>query len=144
MNRTNLLKKLHQFKRRYGLPLFVAATVVCVSWISMEGTSDIGYYFDKDQTGGNPWENMEAAWRQSPLKYADHCKTPTLFIHSDQDYRCYMAEGLQMFSALRVHGVTTRMCLFHGENHELSRSGRPDNRITRLEEILGWFEKYLK
>ena len=36
MNRTNLLKKLHQFKRRYGLPLFVAATVMCVSWISMD------------------------------------------------------------------------------------------------------------
>lgn len=36
MNRTNLLKKLHQLKRRYGLPLFVAATVVCVSWISMD------------------------------------------------------------------------------------------------------------
>lgn len=39
MNRTNLLKKLHQFKRRYGLPLFVAATVVCVSWISMDHAS---------------------------------------------------------------------------------------------------------
>lgn len=36
MNRTNLLIKLHQLKRRYGLPLFVAATVVCVSWISMD------------------------------------------------------------------------------------------------------------
>ena len=115
-----------------------------VSWISMEGTSDIGYYFDKDQTGGNPWENMEAAWRQSPLKYADHCKTPTLFIHSDQDYRCYMAEGLQMFSALRVHGVTTRMCLFHGENHELSRSGMPRHRLRRLREITEWMDTYLK
>lgn len=39
MNRTNLLRKLHQFKRRYGLPLFVAATVVCVSWISMDHAS---------------------------------------------------------------------------------------------------------
>ena len=36
MNRTNLLKKLHHLKRRYGLPLFVAATVVSVSWITMD------------------------------------------------------------------------------------------------------------
>lgn len=36
LNRTNLLKKLHHLKRRYGLPLFVAATVVSVSWITMD------------------------------------------------------------------------------------------------------------
>ena len=39
MNRTNLLKKLHHLKQRYGLPLFVAATVVCVSWVSMDHAS---------------------------------------------------------------------------------------------------------
>ena len=41
-------------------------------------------------------------------------------------------------------GVPTRMCLFKGENHELSRSGKPHNRISRLTEIGDWFEKYLK
>ena len=39
MNRKSLLKKLNQFKRRYGLSVFVAATVVCVSWISMDHAS---------------------------------------------------------------------------------------------------------
>ena len=49
-----------------------------------------------------------------------------------------------MFSCLKRAGCPARLCLFHGENHELSRSGRPDNRITRLEEILSWFETHLK
>ena len=41
-----------------------------------------------------------------------------------------------------VQGVDTRLCMFHGENHDLSRSGRPDHRERRLEEITRWFEKY--
>ena len=60
------------------------------NWISMEGTSDIGPFFGEDQSGGNAWRNPETAWECSPLKYAEHCKTPTLFIHSDEDYRCWM------------------------------------------------------
>ena len=83
-------------------------------------------------------------WWHSPLKYADKCVTPTLFIHSDRDYRCWMVEGLSMFTALKMHGCESRLCLFKGETHELSRSGKPQNRIRRMEEILGWMDKYLK
>lgn len=114
------------------------------NWVSMSYTTDIGYYFGPDQTGGTAWNGLEKMWEQSPLKYADHCKTPTLFIHSDEDYRCWMAEGLQMFTALRIHGVPARLCLFHGENHELSRSGKPKHRLRRLREITDWMDCYLK
>ena len=114
------------------------------NWISFGNTSDIGHRFAKDQTGATPWEDLEKVWGQSPLKYADRVKTPTLFIHSEEDYRCPLPEGMQMFYALKVHGVPARMCIFKGENHELSRSGRPQNRVRRLREITEWMEKYLK
>ena len=114
------------------------------NWISMGYTTDIGYYFAPDQTAATPWDNLERMWDQSPLKYADRCVTPTLFIHSDQDYRCWQAEALQMFTALKVHGVESRLCLFKGENHELSRSGKPKHRIRRLREITGWMDRHLK
>jgi len=55
-----------------------------------------------------------------------------------------MAEALQMFSALKYFGVESKLVLFHGENHELSRSGKPKHRIRRLREITEWFNKYLK
>lgn len=87
---------------------------------------------------------MELLWKQSPLQFAPNCKTPTLFIHSDEDYRCYMAEGLAMFSAIKRNGCPSRLCLFHGENHELSRGGKPENRIDRMTEIIKWMDEYLK
>lgn len=112
------------------------------NWISMWGTTDIGYYFATDQTDGDVWDKVgfEKMWNQSPLKYADKVKTPTLFIHSNEDYRCYHVEGIQMYTALKVHGIESRLVLFKGENHELSRSGLPKHRIRRLQEIRNWFK----
>jgi len=114
------------------------------NWISKFCTTDIGYYFVDDQNGATPWNNMGKLWDHSPLKYADKVKTPTLFINSEQDYRCYWAEGIQMFTALKYHGVDARLCMFRGENHELSRSGKPKHRMRRLKEMTDWFDKYLK
>ena len=83
-------------------------------------------------------------WYHSPLKYAKNAVTPTLFIQSDQDDRCPVFEAYQMATALMNKGVPTRLVLFHGENHELSRSGKPKNRIRRLREITEWMDKYCK
>ncbi|WDV45082.1 S9 family peptidase [Clostridiaceae bacterium M8S5] len=117
----------------------------CISnWISKFNTTDIGYYWVEDQNLATPWSDFEKLWDSSPLKYADKVKTPTLFIHADKDYRCFYGEGLQMFTALKYHNVEAKMCLFKGENHELSRSGKPQQRIARLEEITKWFDYYLK
>lgn len=114
------------------------------NWISFAYTSDIGEVFGSDQQAGNSVEDIEKLWWHSPLKYANKCTTPTLFIHSDEDYRCPYSEGLQMYSALCEHGVKTRLCMFKGENHELSRSGKPKHRVKRLEEITNWMNSYLK
>lgn len=114
------------------------------NWISFFGTTDIGYYFSDDQQDATPWSNPEKLWFHSPMKYADKVNTPTLFINSEEDYRCWLPEGLQMFSSLKYHGVDSRLVMFRGENHELSRSGKPKHRVRRLEEITSWFENYLK
>lgn len=114
------------------------------NWISKFCTTDIGYYFAADQMAADPWGAAEKMWWHSPLKYANQVKTPTLFLHSEEDYRCWLAEGLQMFTALKYFGVESRLCMFRGENHELSRSGKPKHRLRRLNEITQWFDKYLK
>ena len=106
--------------------------------------SDIGYYYVPDQQLGTIWEHPERLWKASPLTYADRVKTPTLFIHADKDYRCTLANGLEMFAALKLHGVESKLCMFYGENHGLSREGKPSNRISRLSEILRWMDEHLK
>ncbi len=113
------------------------------NWFSFYGVSDIGVSFTEDQQASTPFDNPEKLWWHSPLKYADKVTTPTLFIHSNEDYRCPMPEGMQMFTALKAHGVESKLVYFRGENHELSRSGKPIHRIKRLKEITQWFNNHL-
>lgn len=112
------------------------------SWLGLGLGSDIGYAFVPDQTGAG-LDEPETLWAASPLAGAAQVTTPTLFLHSDEDCRCPLDQGAQMYAALKNRGVPARLCVFHGENHDLSRSGRPQARLRRLEEILGWLGRYL-
>lgn len=113
------------------------------NWISDFGTSEIGVSFNTNEMGVTPWTGMEQMWDCSPLKYACHAKTPILFIHSMNDYNCTLDQGIQMFTAVKHYGVPARMCLFEGENHSLSRNGKPLHRMRRLREMTDWFDRYL-
>lgn len=123
------------------------ATQRCISdWISFYGISDIGTYFATDQTGGDIFEeeSVEQLWRLSPLKYVKDVTTPMLFIHSDEDYRCPISQAREFYSAVAMNGIEARMCVFKGENHELSRGGKPKHRVRRLAEITKWMDRFLK
>jgi dipeptidyl aminopeptidase/acylaminoacyl peptidase len=112
------------------------------NWLSFYGTSDIGYYFATDQTDGHPLVDMNKLYHQSPIKYAMDVQTPLLFIHSDKDYRCPMEQAQQFYAVLKTRGIDTELKWFKEETHELSRSGKPQARIKRLEDISEWFKKH--
>lgn len=120
------------------------------NWVSFYGTSDIGYYFAEDQIlgilGKRLWEedSFQKLWDASPLKYIGNARTPTLILHSNEDYRCWLDQAIQLFTALKLKGVPVKLVIFPGENHDLSRSGKPKHRMERLKEILGWFNRYLQ
>jgi dipeptidyl aminopeptidase/acylaminoacyl peptidase len=112
------------------------------NWMTEYGVTDIGYYFVPDQTAADPFDDYEKLWFHSPLKYVKDIQTPLLFIHSDADYRCWIPEALQMFTALKDLGKETKLCIFKKENHELSRGGKPNHRLRRLKEITSWFDQH--
>jgi hypothetical protein len=68
-----------------------------------------------------------------------------MFILGDADYRTPPgAGGEQFFRALKYKKIPTVMVRFPRESHELSRSGEPWHRVERLENIVNWFDLYLK
>lgn len=114
------------------------------NWISMVLASDYGIDFPIEQEFDDLHHCHDELWEASPLKYADNINTPTLFIHSYEDYRCPIQEALQLYTAMITRGVSARICAFKHENHELSRSGKPSHRSRRLKEITEWINKYTK
>ncbi|MEW6422942.1 MAG: S9 family peptidase, partial [Deinococcota bacterium] len=113
--------------------------------LSFGGTSDIGMRFWDDELGLNFHRSADALrlWDMSPLKYVENVRTPTLIVHSVLDHRCPIEQAEQWYTALKLHGVPVRFVRFPGEDHELSRSGRPDRRLKRLEEYLAWLDEWL-
>jgi dipeptidyl aminopeptidase/acylaminoacyl peptidase len=119
-----------------------AAAIVERGYLDPEqfiGTSDIGSFFSDEYTGLDP-EQIRA---QSPQAVVRQVTTPTLVIHSADDLRCPLPQGERYYAELARNGVDTELLVFPGENHELSRSGRPRHRLQRFEAILDWWAKHL-
>jgi dipeptidyl aminopeptidase/acylaminoacyl peptidase len=111
---------------------------------TMFGTSDIGHSFNVVELGGPlPWEDMARYIERSPLTYAKDMTTPLLILHSEDDLRCPIEQGEQLFVALKKLKREVSFVRFPGENHEMSRSGKPRHRLERFRHILDWFAKYL-
>ncbi len=110
---------------------------------SFVGSSDMGYSLEREFEGW-PWTNSENYESRSPLTYYKKVKTPVLIIHSEKDLRCNIEQKENDFRKLKALGKRVEMVRFPDEPHGLSRHGRPDRRIARLEWIVKWFRKYMK
>mgnify|MGYP003447970933 CR=1 FL=1 len=112
------------------------------NWISFYGVSDIGYYFSEWQMLAD-MNDVEKLWHHSPLKYAANVETPLLILHSERDFRCPIEQAEQLYVTLKRMGKEVGFVRFPECDHNLSRTGIPNLRLERLEQITGWFEKYL-
>lgn len=110
-----------------------------INWISMHGTSVERWYGDR-VVAATPWTDLDALWRQSPLRYADRVTTPTLFIQHEKDQYCPLEQAQQMFVALLERGVDTRLMVNRGCGH----GGRRVSQLLHdIDVMLEWFGRYL-
>jgi dipeptidyl aminopeptidase/acylaminoacyl peptidase len=126
-------------------PRFRSAIVerALLSFTSFAGTSDIGAMFPKLYAGGTLIDDPDLLWAKSPLALAYQIETPTLILHSENDFRCPIEQAEQLFMILRQQDVEAELLRFPGEGHELSRSGKPRHRLERFEAVLDWHGRHL-
>jgi dipeptidyl aminopeptidase/acylaminoacyl peptidase len=91
---------------------------------------------------GYPWEKPDLWIKLSePLLKADRIRTPTLFMGGIADDNVPLAGGQQMYQALKLTGVPTRLVGYPDQNHGITR---PSFERDRLERIVDWYARYLK
>jgi len=66
---------------------------------------------------GKPWENMQDAWRQSPLAGVAQAKTPFLLIQGQSDSTDPLGQAQEMYRALRQEGVPVELITYPREDH---------------------------
>jgi dipeptidyl aminopeptidase/acylaminoacyl peptidase len=113
------------------------------SRISHYGTGDMAWRTNDYEFNGPYWENRDFYWDRSPIAHVQKITVPLLIINSEDDHRCQISEGEQLFTALRRMGRDVVFVRFPNESHGLSRSGKPAHRRERLERIVAWFQKYM-
>jgi dipeptidyl aminopeptidase/acylaminoacyl peptidase len=120
-----------------------AVTLRSISnFVSDDGTRD-GAYGHEDDFEGFLFDHFDQYWNASPLKYARNVKTPTLILHSDNDFRVPIEQGEQWFRALKHYGVNAEIVMFPRENHNLTRTGEPKHLVESLNWQCYWFDRFL-
>ncbi len=90
---------------------------------------------------GLPWKHPDTWTRVSyPFLHADRITTPTLFMAGDQDYNVPLQNSEQMYQALRALGVESRLVIYPGEHHGLTRPSFVADRLTRY---IAWYGSHL-
>jgi dipeptidyl aminopeptidase/acylaminoacyl peptidase len=119
-----------------------SSTAGVADWISMYAETDTragrNVWF-----GGSPWENDAAttvSWDNSPLKHAADVKTPTLFFVGENDARVPMPQAVEMYRAIKAHGVPTHLYVGPREGHQW---GELRHQLFKANAELEWFEKYV-
>jgi dipeptidyl aminopeptidase/acylaminoacyl peptidase len=105
---------------------------------SMYGTTEEVWFDEWDH--GKPWENPEEFNKFSPHKYAQNFKTPNLIIHSENDFRVPIGEGMQLFTALQRQGIPSKFLYFPDETHFVSK---PQNSALWHNTVFEWLRSYI-
>ena len=111
------------------------------NWISMYAQSDVQrnrqfYLGDK-----LPYDDFDAYWEQSPLKYIKNAKTPTMIHVVEGDPRVPSPQSIELHMALKQLGVPTELYLYPGNTH-----GIPDarNQLVKSVSEMAWMDYYVR
>lgn len=111
--------------------------------LSFYGTSDIGPTYTVEEMGGPPWEIPEVYRQCSPITYAHRCKTPTLLLQHEHDWRCPAEQSEQFYAVLKANACIVEMVRFPNSSHGGHARGRPMVRRAQNEAQLDWMNRYV-
>ena len=106
-----------------------------------EATETEELWFPMWEFGGMPWENPEMYGRWSPSLFVKEFRTPTLVIHGELDFRVPYGQGLQLFTALQLQKVPSRLIVFPDEGHWVRK---PQNTLFWYKNFIDWIDTWTK
>jgi len=103
----------------------------------------LSYYHDylAVEFGAFPHEKgiIDKLWERSAIRYANRVKTPTMFVHGENDNDVPIAEAEQFYIALRDVGVETVMVRYPREGHGIRET---KHTVDVIERSIAWYERH--
>lgn len=121
---------------------FAAAVSGAGASNALTGYGTDQYITDYENELGLPWESIELYLKVSyPFFHADRIQTPTMFMCGEKDFNVPLINSEQMYQALRSLNVPTKLIIYPGQYHGLSK---PSYNQDRLERMIAWYGQYLE
>lgn len=98
-------------------------------------------WFPNWEFKGFPWDNPVLYDRWSPHKFAKNFATPTLVTGGELDFRVPYDQSLQLYTTLQLRNVPSKLIMFPDEGHWILK---PQNSAFWFNNVLDWFQKYLR
>jgi dipeptidyl aminopeptidase/acylaminoacyl peptidase len=111
------------------------------NWISMYAQSDVQR--NRQFYLGNklPYDDFDAYWNQSPLKYIKNAKTPTMIHVVEGDPRVPSPQSVELHMALKQLGVPTELYMYPGNTHGIPD---PRNQLVKSVSEMAWMDYYVR
>jgi dipeptidyl aminopeptidase/acylaminoacyl peptidase len=110
--------------------------------LSMVGTTEEQWFPIWEFGGSQLTPSARAIMEKwSPANYIANWSTPMLVVHSQNDFRVDLSEGLQAFTALRLKKIPAKFLYFPDEDHFVSK---PRDRRIWWSTVLDWLDEYLR
>ena len=98
-------------------------------------------WFPLWEYGGAPWDKPESYGKWSPSAFVKEFHTPTLVIHGEQDFRVPYNQALELFTALQMQKVPSKLLLFPDEGHWVLK---PQNSVLWYKTFIDWIDSWVK
>lgn len=106
--------------------------------------SDVGVHINMLALGGKMYEIPNVYLKCSPIMYAHNCKTPTLLVQGEADYRCPAGQSEEFYTILKENGCIAEMLRMPASGHNDSTLGRFEVRRAHNEALVDWMNRYLR
>ncbi len=106
----------------------------------MMGYSTEELWFTEWENGGTPWDHPENYERFNPIDHVADWRVPMLVIHSSQDFRIPIEQGIGAFTALQRKGIPSEFLTFPNENHWVLK---PQDSLQWHETVADWLKRWL-
>jgi dipeptidyl aminopeptidase/acylaminoacyl peptidase len=98
-------------------------------------------WFPLWEFGGPPWDKPEVYEKFSPSSYVKDFHTPTLVVHGELDFRVPYTQGLQLFTALQMQKIPSKLLIFPDEGHWVLK---PQNSLLWYKAVIDWLDSWVK
>ena len=96
-------------------------------------------WFEEHENGGAQFDVPQNYEKFNPVNHVSEWRVPMLVVHSGDDFRIPITQGLGAFTALQRRGIPSELLTFPDENHWILK---PQNSVLWHQTVNAWLKKW--